>query len=427
MKPGDSVKIILTDSKEMCGILMPRPELFGEDKIVLKLSNGYNMGIEKKNIREIIVEKELKQEEKKKIHIKQDSSLKKITILHCGGTIASQVDYSTGGVVAKYEPQEFLQLFPELQTMACIDSIMITQIFSEDIEPGHWKKLADAVEKEHKKGAKAIIITHGTDTMHYTAAVLTFMLQNLPIPVLLVGSQRSPDRGSSDAYMNLYHAVKFLVQSDYIGVGICMHGSIDDDFSYVHHGVKAKKMHTSRRDTFTSMNTKPIAKITKENIEYLREYPNTASGKFHILGKFKKVGLLKAHPHMSADEFRFFLDNNYEGLVIEGTGFGHVPINSTDEFTKHHHELRVLLKKMTEKMIIVMCSQCPYGTVELDVYATGRYLAQLGIISGKDMTPETAYVKLGWLLGNFTRAQAKDMISNNMAGEISERQGYEEL
>ncbi len=304
---------------------------------------------------------------------------------------------------------------------------MVLQIFSEDMEAEHWKKLAHAVEKEYKKGAKGIIITHGTDTMHYTAAALSFILQNLPIPILLVGSQRSPDRGSSDAYLNLLHAVKFLAETDFIGVGICMHARIDDDFSFIHPGTKVKKMHTSRRDTFKTINAQPLAKVTKEHIEYLQEYNKHCSGKFHVQGKFKKVGLIKAHPGITAEEFKFFSDNKYSGLIIEGTGLGHLPINATDEHTKHHSELLTLLKKMSETMVIVMCSQCSYGAVDMDVYATGRYLAQAGIISGKDMTPETAYIKLSWLLGNFTLHHAREMIDKNIAGEISERQGYEEL
>jgi len=427
MKPGDTIKVTLTDTKEVHGILMPRPELFGEDKIVLKLSSGYNIGVEKKNIKEIIIEKEYRAEEKKKTALQQNPDLKKITILHSGGTIASQVDYKTGGVVAKYDPQEFLQLFPELHELVQIDSVMVSQVFSEDMEPEHWKKLAEAVEKEYKKGAKGIIITHGTDTMHYTSAALTFMLQNLPIPVLLVGSQRSPDRGSSDAYQNLLHAVQFIAGTEWIGVGICMHGSTDDDCSYIHCGTKVKKMHTSRRDTFTSINTTPLAKVSAGKIDYLREHSKTVSGKFHVLSKFKKAGLLKAHPGMIIDELKFFADNNYDGLIIEGTGLGHLPVNATDEHTKHHAELLELLKKMSTSMVIVMCSQCSYGAVDLDVYATGRYLAQAGVISGKDMTSETAYVKLSWLLGNYTFKQAKEMISQDIAGEISDRQQYQEL
>jgi glutamyl-tRNA(Gln) amidotransferase subunit D len=424
-KPGDVVTITHNDGKTQQGTWIPRPELVSTDKVVLKLKSGYNVGIEKKNIKTIQIDESYVHKEKKTHLVVQNSLLKKIIILHTGGTIASQVDYNTGGVVPHYDSKEFLELFPELQAIAHIDSKLVFQMFSEDLEPSHWKKLADAVEKEYHAGAKGVIITHGTDIIHYTSAILSFMLQNLPIPVLIVGSQRSPDRGSSDAYLNLFCAVKFLAETDFKGVGVCMHGSSNDDYCFIHLGVKVKKMHTSRRDTFRSINTLPIAKVTKEKIEYLREYNKISAGKFHVLGKFKKVGLLKSYPGMSHDAFKFFLDNNYDGLIIEGTGLGHLPINVLDDATAHHADLLALLTQMSKKMVIVMCSQCPYGSVDMNVYSTGRYLLKAGIIDGRDMTPETAYVKLSWLLGNFTEYQAREMINKNLVGEISERILYE--
>jgi len=423
---GDNVTITLVDEKIHKGMWMPRPEIFSTDKVVLKLNSGYNIGIEKKNIKDIHIDIPYTKKEQPAHHIAQNKSLKKITILHSGGTIASLVDYQTGGVVAKYDPQEFLQLFPELQTLAQIDSKIVCQLLSEDIEPEHWKKLAEAVEKEYQHGAHGIIITHGTDTLHYTVAALSFMLQNLPVPVLLVGSQRSPDRGSSDAYMNMHHAVKFLAETDFIGVAVCMHGSIDDEYSLIHPGTKVKKVHTSRRDTFRTINAQPIAKVTKEKIEYLREYTKTYSGKFHVLGNFdKKVGIIKVRPGISSEEIQFY--EQYHGLVIEGTGLGNMPVDVMDEYTQHHAKLLALLREMAKKTIVVVCSQCLYGSVDLHVYAAGRQLLHADLIEGKDMTPETAYIKLGWLLGNFTHAQAKEMINKNLAGEISERQGYGEL
>lgn len=424
-QPGDTVTIILKDSKEQTGIWLPRPEILDAEKIVLKLKSGYNIGIEKKNIKEIkILERYAKKEQQKKA-MEHNPKLKKISLLHTGGTIASQVDYHTGAVVARFDPQDFLQLFPELRQLANIDSKLVFQMFSEDMEPEHWVALAEAVEKEYKAGAAGIIITHGTDTMHYTAAALSFMLQNLPIPALLVGSQRSPDRGSSDAYLNIIHAVRFLTTTDFAGVGICMHGSSDDEYSFVHHGVKVKKMHTSRRDTFRSMNTLPVAKITKDKIEYFsKDYKKQKeiTGKFHVAGKFNKnIGLIKVRPSMNQKEFQFFLDNNYGGLIIEGTGLGHAPINAIDDWTKQHPALLALLKKMAEKMIVVMCSQCQYGRVDMHVYSTGRYLLQAGILNGEDMTPETAYIKLGWLLGNYSKKEAKELMCRNLIGELTEK------
>lgn len=424
-QPGDKVTIKTVLDKEETGIWLQRPEILGNDKITLKLKSGYNIGIQKSKIKEIkIIEKYTPKEHPKEV-LGHKLNLNKISILHTGGTIASQVDYHTGGVVAKFEPQEFLQLFPEIIGMANIDSKLVLQMSSEDMEPEHWRILAEAVEREYKDGAVGVIVTQGTDTIHYTAAALSFMLQNLPIPILIVGSQRSPDRGSSDAYLNISHAVRFLVETDFAGVGICMHGSSDDEYSYVHLGVKARKMHTSRRDTFRSINAAPLARITKDKIEYLwkgYKKQSEVNGKFHVAGKFnKQIGLIKTYPGINQKEFLFFLENEYDGLIIEGTGLGHAPITTSDEFTRHHNELFSLLKKMAEKMVIVMCSQCLYGRVNMHVYSPGRLLLHAGIFSGCDMTPETAYIKLGWLLGNYSQNQAKELISKNIAGELSER------
>lgn len=424
-KPGDTVSLLLKGGTIKIGTWLPRPDIFGLDTVVIKLSTGYNVGIKKETIKEIHVTQKYHPAEIEHKKITQNPALKQITILHTGGTIASQVDYHTGGVVARFAPEEFLQLFPELQQMANVDSKLVFQMFSEDMEPEHWKALAEAVEKEYKVGAAGVIITHGTDTMHYTAAALSFMLQNCPIPVVLVGSQRSPDRGSSDAYLNLFSAVRFAVETDFAGVAICMHGSTDDDSCLVHLGLKVKKMHTSRRDTFRTINAYSLAKIRKEKIEHLeREYKKQKEimGKFYVAGKFnKKVGIIKIRPGMEQSEFQFFLDNNYKGLIIEGTGLGHAPINVIDELTKHHPALLTLLKKMSEKMILVMCSQCIYGRTDMHVYSTGRYLLQAGVLNGEDMMPETAYVKLGWLLGNYSEKQAREMMQQNIAGELFER------
>jgi len=204
-KPGDTIEVV-TLEKRVKGILMPKPELFGEDTVILKLENGYNVGIDKKKIKEIKVLETAKEQKAKKEKIKPNKKLPTISILHTGGTIASKVDYRTGAVVSKFTPEDMLEMFPELNKIANIQSRLVFQMFSEDMRPGHWQALAKEVEKEIKAGVEGVIITHGTDTMHYTSAALSFILQNLPVPVLLVGAQRSSDRGSSDAAINLIAA-----------------------------------------------------------------------------------------------------------------------------------------------------------------------------------------------------------------------------
>ena len=244
--PGDKV-LIKTDTKSYEGTLMPNEET---DAIVIKLSNGYNIGIRPDKVRELKVIEKLKPTKEAKEPLRQNKNLPKITILHTGGTIASKVDYKTGGVVARFSPEEILRMFPELRDIANIDSRLISNMFSEDMRFAHYSLMAKEIEKEIQKGVCGIILTHGTDTMTYTSAALAFMFEGLPIPVVLVGAQRSSDRGSSDAAVNLLCAAEFIAKTDFAGVAICMHENMSDNSCVILPATKTKKLHTSRRDAF---------------------------------------------------------------------------------------------------------------------------------------------------------------------------------
>ncbi|MCK5107626.1 MAG: Glu-tRNA(Gln) amidotransferase subunit GatD, partial [Nanoarchaeota archaeon] len=243
MKAGNKVQINLKD-EIIEGILMPSDN----NSYFVKLSSGYNIGINKRNVNSIKDLGEVKQEKIKVKEVKQDKKLPKISILHTGGTIASKVDYKTGGVIAQFKPEELIAMFPELKEIANIESRLLANIMSENINFSHYNLIAKEIEKEVKKGVKGIIVTHGTDTLHYTSAALSFMLENIDIPVILVGAQRSSDRGSSDAAINLVSACVYIANSKDKGVRICMHKNCDDEINVILNGVKARKMHTSRRD-----------------------------------------------------------------------------------------------------------------------------------------------------------------------------------
>lgn len=219
-KPGDRVKIITKDEIRE-GILMPNEET---NSVVIKLDSGYNIGIDNKRIKEIkIVEKYKKEKVKSQKEDNKDANKPTISILHTGGTIASRVDYKTGGVVANFSPNEIIGMFPEIREIANINSKLIEQMLSEDMRFEHYQAIALAIKEEVKKNVNGIIITHGTDTLAYTSAALAFIFENLNIPILLVGAQRSSDRGSSDAAMNLICAAEFITKTDFCGVAICMH------------------------------------------------------------------------------------------------------------------------------------------------------------------------------------------------------------
>jgi len=421
---GDKV-IITTKDKKLEGVMMPSNK---KDSIVVKLDSGYNVGILKKKVKSLKVLKKFKEKKVKLESTKLIKNKKKVCILHTGGTIASKVDYETGGVVAKFKPEEILSMFPELRKLANVDSKLVRNMVSEDMRFEHYNLLAKAVEKEIKKGVDGIIITHGTDTLHYSSAALSFVLENLNVPVILVGAQRSSDRGSSDAAMNLICAVEFIVNSKYSGVGICMHKNVDDDICWILPGLKSRKLHSSRRDAFKPVNAKAIAEIDYKTrkVKMLEKEKVENKEKLKLkLFKNVKVGIVKAYPNMFADQLKVF--EKYNGLVLIGTGLGHMPLTEIDEFTKENKKIFDQIKKLAGKMPVVMSPQTIFGRIDMNVYSPGRTLLDIGVIGNlSDMTPETSYIKLAWLISNYPK-KIKEMFMENLRGEFNERIGEEFL
>jgi glutamyl-tRNA(Gln) amidotransferase subunit D len=350
--------------------------------------------------------------------------MKKISILHTGGTIASKVDKETGGVSAKFSEKDMLKLYPEIKTIANINSRLVANMFSEDMNFNHYNLLAEEIQKEIKKGTEGIVITHGTDTLHYTSAALAFILENLPIPVILVGAQRSSDRGSSDATLNLLCALNFIAQTSFQGVAICMHETMDDNACLILPGTKSRKIHSSRRDAFKSINTKPIARVTKQgNVGFIEKINKVENKKLELklFDPKIKVGILKTHPNLSVEEVKFY--SKFDGLIIEGTGLGHLPINKIDKFT--NEDVLNEIKKL--KIPIVMTSQCIFGRINMNVYSTGRKLLDANVLGNElDMTTETAFIKLAWLLSNH-KEEIPSLIKQNLRGEISSRTSFDFL
>jgi glutamyl-tRNA(Gln) amidotransferase subunit D len=422
-KPGDRVKVV-TQEEGIEGVLMPDEKEF----VMLKLDTGYNMGIDKKRVKEIILIKEHKGKELETPKAEQKKGLPTIAILHTGGTIASKVDYETGGVISKFKPEEMLEMFPELKEIANIKSRLIRQMFSEDMRFAHYNILAKEIEKEIKEGVDGIIVTHGTDTLHYTGAALSFMLQNLGVPVILVGAQRSSDRGSTDAALNLIAAAFFITASkDFAEVALCMHENISDEWCDILPGTKSRKMHSSRRDAFQAINVTPWARVNvkEKKVDLLRtgyrKRAKTTVG-VRLFKENLKIGLLKVHPNFTAQEIEFY--KGFDGLIVEGLGIaGNVPINEIDEATKEHTKIANAIKSLTQAgTIVAATTQTISGGINMNVYSTGRKMQELGMIGNlTDMTPETAFIKLAWLLSNETKEKAKEMYSKNICGEISAR------
>lgn len=420
----DTVEI--TKGKEVfTGVIINRPDYLTEETVILKLDNGYNIGINLKNIEGMkLIKKaaEIKAEKSKKIALKKGF----ISILHTGGTIASKVDYRTGGVVSRFDPDELLGMFPGLSKYGPINSLFMGNMFSDDMRFAHYKKMAEFVKSEVEAGSKGVIITHGTDTMTYTSAALSFILDNVPVPVLLVGAQRSSDRPSSDAEMNIVCAAKFIRNTNFCGVAICMHISSSDDACSIIKGFNARKLHSSKRDAFKQINDDMVAKVEyqDDDITFFNEYTNKheIKAEFKVLPKMEdKVAIVKVHTNMFAEHFTFFREKNYKGLIIEGTGLGHCPISEIDKDTKEHTLIRQEIRALIDSgCVVCMCSQTINGRVNMNVYSPGRDLINYGVISCDTMTAETAFVKLAWLLANYPKKVA-ELMTKNLKGEIKKR------
>ena len=422
LKEGDVVEVIKRQAK-LLGVIVPS----SDDSILsLKLNTGYNTGIKvDKNVKIKKVAKGKSVGKATTIKFKKKPGLPLVSILQIGGTIAARVDYRTGAVFTSYTPEDLITLVPELAEMANIDSRLISNMFSEDMRFDHYKVLAREIEKELKKNPKGIIIPHGTDTMAYTAAALSFMLEDAPVPVILVGSQRSTDRGSTDAIMNLVCAIEFITKTDFAGVGICMHETSNDKKCAILPPCKTRKLHTSRRDAFRAVNDTPIATVdfNTKKIEFIKkQYPKASPAKkLKLKGKLEeKVALLKVFPNFSQEQIKFFEKNKYKGLVIEGTGLGQAPVGVPNKLCKENAKVMKAIQSLIKSgCVIVMASQCIFGTVQMHVYSNAVDLVNAGVIPGKDMLAETAFIKLAWLLGNFKKNEVKKLMSKNLRGEIN--------
>jgi len=418
--PLTRVKIVVSGSS-FSGKLLPKE---GETHI-LKLDSGYNVGILPKNVEsvEILTENEVPVTSEK-ISINQNNKLPKVKILHTGGTIASKVDYKTGGVIADFTPEALISLFPELSEIANIESEFLGNMWSDDFRFIHFNKLAEAVLKGAKEGITKFIITSGTDFLHYLSSALSFILKDVPVSVLVVGAQRSSDRGSSDAGMNLIAATTFLTQTNFKIVAVCMHASIDDATCNIIQGTHARKLHSTRRDAFKSVNAPVLAKVdffkrTVSMLEKLTEIQSTEIPEnLPLFNEKIKVGLVYSKPNFYVEELEIY--ENFDGLVLAGSGLGHFPISKPSEGCEEHEKIKTILSDLASKLPVVMSTQTINGRVHMNVYAPGRELQEMGILGhGSVMTPETSYMKLAWLLSNYSREETKQLFMKDLVGELN--------
>jgi glutamyl-tRNA(Gln) amidotransferase subunit D len=416
---GDLIRIT-KDGESWEGILIPRSEIGDEYHVVIKMKSGYNVGV----CIDATAKVEKAGEGAKPTFTppplpEQNTSLPRVAIVSTGGTIASRVDYRTGGVRAALSASELYSVVPELSEIAVVDTEILFSIFSENITAKHWIATAKAVAKHIENGVDGVVVAHGTDTLGYSAAALSFALQDLPVPVVMVASQRSADRPSSDAATNLVGAVRAAVSAPFAEVVIAMHETVSDMSIVFHRGTKARKCHTSRRDTFRSINASPLARLEDGNIKILTKgyRKRDVSRKLTLNPNFEeKVALVKAYPDINPKVIDWYVENGIRGIILEGTGLGHVG----------DYLFSAIRNAIEKDVVVCMTSQCLWGRLNMNVYDQGRDLLALGVISLDDMLPETAYVKLRWVLGQTTdNEEAKRLLKENIANEYSARTLYD--
>ncbi|HXK82663.1 MAG TPA: Glu-tRNA(Gln) amidotransferase subunit GatD [Bacteroidales bacterium] len=401
------------------GTVLPRSENDDEFHIVLKVITGYNIGIDVNNITSMtetgfkkanyaIPEKEFP----------YTKGLPSVKLFGTGGTIASRLDYRTGAVIPAFSPGELYGAVPELADICNLETEKIFAVFSENMGPAQYIALAKAIGKEIEKGTDGIVIGHGTDTLHHTGAALTFMCQNLPVPVVLVGSQRSSDRPSSDAALNLMHAMKTAGESDIAEVLVCMFGPTSDEYGLLHKGTRVRKMHSSYRSTFRTIGDTPVAMVSRDKITPIKKtYNKRRSDKDVVIKPYfsDKVTMLYYYTGMKPDTIDLLVEAGYKGIVFVGTGLGHV-----------NKELYPAIERAQKAGVhMYMTLQTIWGYVHMFVYDTGRDMMAKGIIPAGNMLPEVAYIKLGWALGQTDDPEeVKRIMLTPINDEITEREPY---
>ncbi len=410
---------IKTSRGDFKGTVLPRAENDDDLHIVIKIATGYNIGID---VRTIIEMKEVGYKKANyKIPEKQfpfTVGLPKVKLLGTGGTIASRLDYRTGAVIPAFTPGELYGAVPELADICNLETEKLFAVFSENMGPAQYKALAIAIGKEIEKGVDGIVIGHGTDTLSHTGAALSFMVQNSPVPIILVGSQRSSDRPSSDAALNLMHAMTAAGHGDIAEVLVCMFGPTSDEYGLLHRGTRVRKMHSSYRSTFRTISDTPVAMVTRKGVTPIKKKYNPRRKDRQVTIKpyyDERVTMLYYYPGMHPDILNGIIDMGYRGIIFVGTGLGHV-----------NKELYPAIERAHKLGIhMFMTVQTIWGYVHMFVYDTGRDMMAKGIIPAGNMLPETAYIKLSWVLGQTDDPEeVKRLMLTPINDEITEREPY---
>lgn len=412
-KPGDRVRLRLAQ-EEVEGTMLESHE---PGIVLLKLGSGYNIGLKQESILggEVLASIPIVP---MKVALPRSSGKPVIGMVVTGGTIASVLDPKTGGVKPLASVEDFAQYYPELFQMVDVKTIRIPfKVASESMDSEHWKLIAQEVGNlVNDPAIQGVVVTHGTDFLHYTAAALSFMLRDLGKPVVLTYSQRSIDRPSSDAHLNLQCAARMVIDKA-AGVFVVGHATESDDYCQALLGTKVRKLHSSRRDAFQPVNTVPVAKVWPDRVTYTGSFtPRHTKPCVVDAVCSDKIALVKFYPGQSPDILDYYA-LKYKGIIVEASGFGHLPVSESG------NSWIPLLKKHIRAGFFVGCvTQTINGRVDPYVYSNGRELIDAGVVFLGDLLAETALVKLGWILGHYGwKKDLEKKMLENVAGEFSER------
>ncbi len=329
--------------------------------------------------------------------------MKKVLILATGGTISSKE--GSEGMAPQTAPKELLGTLQELRRHYDISYRVILNLDSSNIQSEEWQLIAEEIYKAlpHYDG---IVITHGTDTMAYTASMLTFMIQNPEKPIVLTGSQIPISHPLSDARSNLATALA-AIDHNVIGVSIAFNHKLMS-------GCRAVKVRTMGFDAFESVNSPDVGEIFADGVHLLSTRLRAEGLPCVLRTKVSnEVFLLKLIPGTNPQVLDSLYETGYKGLVVESFGAGGMHFLRRDLSGK--------LRELVEKGVsVVVSSQCLYEKSDLSLYEVGRRVLKTGAIQALDMTTEAAVTKLMWALGQTSDPEeVKKIFATNYAGEIS--------
>jgi len=308
---------------------------------------------------------------------------KKILLIATGGTIASKPS-TLGGLSPKIRSRELISYVPELQQLCDLHTEQLFHLDSTNMEPGHWLELAQFI-RSHYDAYDGFVVSHGTDTMAYAVAMVSYLIQNSPKPILFTGAQRSIYERDTDARNNLYNAVLFACDDRASGVNLVFDGKVIT-------GTRARKSRTKSFNAFSSIDYPPIAVIRGGKIRFYIQEPKAQAPTFYDRID-TEVFVLRLTPGMKADIFDF-IAKSYHAVIIESFGMGGIPYYENEAFAD---KIEMLVQRGIQ---VIMTTQVEHEGSDMEVYSVGyRIKKKYELLEAYDMTSEAVLAKTMWALG----------------------------